>query len=41
MWGKTWGEKFLICFTICFFIIWISTLGTWVTIYSARIEGPP
>jgi len=34
-----WGEKFLICFTICFFVIWISTLGTWVTIYSARIEG--
>jgi hypothetical protein len=39
MWGNTLFQKFVICFSICFFTIWISTLATWVTIYSARQEG--
>jgi hypothetical protein len=39
MWGKSLWQKFLICFTLTFFAIWISTLLTWVTIYSARQEG--
>jgi hypothetical protein len=39
MWGDNLWQKFVICFSICFFTIWISTLATWVTIYTARQEG--
>jgi hypothetical protein len=39
MWGQTLWQKFVICFTIVFFTIWISTLATWTTIYFARVEG--
>jgi hypothetical protein len=39
MWGQTLWQKFVICFTIVFFTIWISTLATWSTIYFARVEG--
>ncbi len=39
MWGETLWQKFVFCFTIVFFIIWISTLASWTTIYYARQEG--
>jgi hypothetical protein len=39
MWGSSLWQKFIICFSLCFFAIWISTLATWVTIYNARQEG--
>lgn len=39
MWGSTLWQKFVICFTITFFTIWISTLATWTTILAARQEG--
>jgi hypothetical protein len=39
MWGSTLWQKFVICFTIVFFTIWISTLATWTTILAARQEG--